>query len=288
MTLDKKYTHFSKDELTKEYSPSSMVDDFMVFIKEYIDLSKTEKDNAQNAIFDIPYDNGKNQSIDFFAPTMQNTGYLFVYIHGGYWQELSKNESLFMASTMQKKGLSVAVIDYTLCPDNTVAGIVSECEKAISYLVKNNEQYGFDKNKIIVAGSSAGGHLATMMGLTNWNEYGIEDPICGIVSVSGIYDLTPLVDTYVNDPLKLTYETAKKVSPDFIDKIPSSDIVIAWAEFDTKEFIRQSIDYAEKLSSKGCNVKTLEIKNTNHFNVITDLGKDGSMLLNASLEFVKG
>ena len=56
-----------------------------------------------------------------------------------------------------------------------------------------------------MCGHSAGGHLSATMLYTDWSQYGIDtQPLSGAILLSGIYDLTPLQRSYVNDDLKFT------------------------------------------------------------------------------------
>ena len=282
--LHEKYQRFSADELNYQYSPTAWVADFAKEIDAYAHLSQQEYENAPHATLDIAYGDKSSQTLDFFAPNAPNNGYLYVYIHGGYWKLLSKKESAWMVRGFQNKGCSVAVLDYTLCPENTVAGIVGECRNAIAHLVRNSQHLGFDPQKIILCGSSAGGHLVTMMGLTPWREqYNIANPLCGIISVSGLYDVTPVVHTVHNDILQLTHQEAEFLSPHYIHRVPPCPMMIAWGALESSEFIRQSMDYAQKLKDAGAPVTTMSVADKNHFDVVLDFGKDGTDLMTASL-----
>lgn len=284
--LDKKYSRFTSEELERQYSPVRSVPDFSAEMQAYIQLSKQQHDSAVNATFGISYGELASNTYDFFAPTADNTGYLYVFIHGGYWRYLSKNESAWMVGGLQQQGCSVAVLDYTLCPENTVGGIVEECQNAIVHMVKNAEKLGFEANKIILCGSSAGGHLVTMMALTNWADFSISDPLRGIIAVSGLFDLNPLVVVSVNETLGLNYNDARALSPAHSDRIPNCPVVVAWGEYETAEFKRQSVDYANHLKQKGCNVTTLQVQGKNHFDVILDFGKPGTELMDLSLKMM--
>lgn len=281
--LNKTHTSLSPEELEFQYNPSQHVSNVLDILASYESLSQQQYQNAKNATLDIAYGDLASHTYDFFAPITHNTGFLYVFIHGGYWQLLSKKESAWMACTLQQQGCSVAVVDYTLCPHTTVAGIVAECQRVIVHLVNNAKKLGFDAHKIIICGHSAGGHLAIMMGLTNWKNFTISNPIHGIIAISGVFDVTPLVKTSNNDALKLSENQAKQLSPMYKDAVPTCPILVAWGQYDTAEFIRQSKDYAEKLTRTGANVTTLQVPNKNHFDVVLDFGIMGTSIMEASL-----
>ena len=67
-----------------------------------------------------------------------------VYIHGGYWQELSKNESCLMAPGLVEQGFNVAVIDYTLAPVASISHMIAQCCRAVAWLLAQAQRLGFN------------------------------------------------------------------------------------------------------------------------------------------------
>ena len=274
------YNGATAEQLEYDYNPSRDVPNAMDIVTSYTTLSAQQYATAQNATLNIAYGKNPTQTYDFFAPTTaHNTGYLYVFIHGGFWQLLSKQDSAWMVLAFQNHGASVAVLDYTLCPHTTVNGIVTECQTAITHMVNNAKKLGFNPTKIIVAGHSAGGHLAMTMGMTNWTQYGIADPICGIVGISGVYDVIPIIYTSNNDALGLTEQTARDISPQHQTAIPTCPTIIAWGADETEQFKHQSQNYAQKINP----THTLKIQGKNHFDVVLDFGKNGTELMDRAL-----
>lgn len=60
---------------------------------------------------------------------------VFVYIHGGYWQELNKINSAYCVGPLVAAGIKVIVLDYDLCPSIALEQIVSEIERAGDYIL---------------------------------------------------------------------------------------------------------------------------------------------------------
>ena len=280
------------ENLNREYSPSSCVDDIDVYIQQYIELSYTAKTVAksQNALLsDLHYGKSNTQSIDLYLPTGASQKKLMVYIHGGYWQELSKEESSFAATNFQQQGFHFAVIDYTLAPDASITGIVEENRQAIAWLYQQASSYGYDPEQIYVCGSSAGAHLALMVLQTNWSEYTADyqgNIIKGACAVSGIYDLQPLLPTYVNEALKMDAAEAQANSPLLLSLPKAMPIIIALGENETNEFKRQSQVMTEKLRAHGFEVQYREIDGRNHFDVIVDLSDKSSWLFQQTISLM--
>ncbi|MFQ3218746.1 MAG: arylformamidase, partial [Paraglaciecola sp.] len=220
-------------------------------------------------------------SLDIYLPISQPQNKLMVYIHGGYWQELSKEESSFAATNFQQQGFHFAVIDYTLAPDASITDIVEENRNAIAWLYNNADQFGYKPQEIYLSGSSAGAHLAMLMLQTNWSEYVSDcqaNIIKGVCAVSGIYDLQPLLPTYVNDLLSMDLSEARENSP-VLQALPTPvPVIIAFGENETDEFKRQSKIMSDKLCDDGFYVQFKEIKGCNHFDVIMDLSQKSSWL----------
>jgi arylformamidase len=214
--------------------------------------------------------------IDFFpAPMSQSNAGLLVFIHGGYWQELSKNESCFLAPAWHKAGFAHAVIGYTLAPTATVAQIAEQCAAALEWLKAQAQSLGFDSNRIVAAGSSAGAYLvaacATRVSLK------------GIVPISGIYDVAPLIGTSINAALGLDPASAASLNLMTVTSqfAPS---VIAYGEIETLEFKRQSQSFAALLRSRGTKCDSFEIPSRNHFDVVHELADPSTSLFAATLQ----
>ncbi|WDE13781.1 alpha/beta hydrolase [Thalassomonas haliotis] len=285
------YRDFDLATLTREYSPSSCIDDINLYIRQYIDLSRTATAKAQNQqklIADIPYGLLPDERLDLYLPTRENQKKLFVYIHGGYWQELSKAESSFAAGNFQQHGCTFAAVNYTLAPDASLSEIVNQNRKAIAYLIMSAAEFGYDPDEIYLCGSSAGAHLAMMMLYTRWQDFIVQNqwppgglpthPIKGICAVSGIYDLAPIAETYINDPLQLTEAEIKQNSPLFHLPAAKTPVVFAYGEQETSEFKRQSNEMYQKLAQAGFPVTLAEISKRNHFDVILDLADSNTWL----------
>lgn len=283
------YRNFGLKTLEREYSPSSCVDDIDVYVAQYITLSASAKNTAieqKKLVTDIQYGSKDDEVLDMFLPfdSSLKQRKLQVYIHGGYWQELSKNESSFAATNFQQLGYHFAVLNYSLAPNASLTEIVEQNRQALKFLYQNAEKYGYDKSEIYLSGSSAGGHLAMMMALTDWLKYIETDKniIKGICAVSGIYDLTPIAQTYINEPLQLSEKEIATYSPLLLNvdrgNFNNCPIIIAYGENETSEFKRQTLAMKSHLEKEGLEASFSEIKNRNHFDVILDLAEPQSWL----------
>lgn len=260
----------------REYSPSSAIGgNYAPYLERY----RVESGRAHAALpvrRDLRYGAAPRAMLDFFpAPAAAARPGLLVYIHGGYWQEGSKDDSAFLAPAWHAAGFAHAAVGYTLAPEAPLPGIVAECRAALAWLHARAADLGFDPAAVVVAGSSAGGYLTAACADRS------PVPIRGIVPVSGIYDVAPLVGTSVNGPLGLAAATAAALdllSPD--RRFPPA--VVAWGAIETGEFKRQSRAFAARLAAAGTPCTSFEIAGRNHFDVILDLGDAASPLFAAA------
>ena len=112
-----------------------------------------------------------------------------VWIHGGGWYKGSKNDC--KVDWLTKHGYSVASISYRLSQVAKFPAQIHDCKGAIRWLRANEKKYGYNCDRIIVAGASAGGYLATLLGTSHKVE-ALEGNVGGNLnhksSVSAIID----------------------------------------------------------------------------------------------------
>jgi len=279
------YRNFDRQALDTEYSARDSVPDFSLFLKHYAELSANARRDLP-CITDLAYGESAEQTLDLFpaAPGAP----LFVYIHGGYWRLLGKADSAFMAPAFVTEGIAVAALNYGLVPNVSLDEIVSQCRRAIAWLFKNATEFGINPDRIFVGGSSAGGHLAAMACADDWQEeMGVPQNIVkGALSTSGLFDLEPLRLSHVNDWMQLDEVSAYRNSP--VHHLPQHGcpFVISYGGDESREFKRQSDEYAQLWSKKEFPCQIVEAPGRNHFDIILELTNPQSPLTKAVFEMI--
>src|SRR5580704_10892568 len=275
-------------EREREYSPSSCVVAIEPFLEEYVARSR-DAERRFRCRKNLPWGERPDEIFDYF-PAAAADAPLLVYIHGGYWQEHSKDESLFAAPNCIANGIAFAAIDYTLAPQASVGFIVEQCRRAIASLHRQAAALGFDARRIYVSGNSAGAHLAAMLLVAGWQAaYGLaDDVVAGAILLSGIYDLEPLLGTYIDAALHLTRADVAGLSPLRLKLGRPVKTIVAWGDNETGEFKRQSRTFASALVSSGFPVSAFELEGTNHFDIVFGLANRESMLGKATIEMIDG
>jgi len=278
---------FDQEELDRQYRAAATVPNMQDFIDDYVSLSATARDILDCKV-DLKFGPGEEETLDLFAVPKIKGAPLFVFIHGGYWRMLSKNESSFMAPNLVDNGVAVASINYTLVPPANIGQIVAECRRSIKWLYENGVHYGIDPNRIYVGGSSAGGHLTGMMVAGGWQEeYGLPlDVIKGGIPISGLFDLEPIVKCFVNEWMQMSKADGMHNSP--ILNLPESGcpLIVAVGENETDEFRRQSKHFAELWRNQGWPADYLESKGINHFNAPLELCNSDSVMTRMLLAMI--
>lgn len=125
----------------------------------------------------IAYNNDTLQKhlLDIYLPAnVKGKIPLVIFIHGGGWLSNDKYADMgYMKKTIAEivaAGYALASIDYRFSTQAVFPAQIQDCNRAVSFLYDNADKYGFDKNRFAVMGFSAGGHLASLLGLSNNNH----------------------------------------------------------------------------------------------------------------------
>jgi arylformamidase len=265
------------EQLEQAYNPSSMIGgNYQPYIEQYILQSEAARD--ENLVTeDISIGDDTGLSLDLYHRAGASAP-LHLFIHGGYWQELSSKESAVMVNPLLNLGINVAVLNYTLAPAASLDQMIKQCHDALDYIVTNGKSLGVDPANISISGHSAGAQLLMMM-LHQFQDAAVISKIRLAVLLSGIYDLEPICHTSINDSLNLSVAQAKQLSPMHCETAELPPIMVAVAEHDTKEFRRQARDYHSKLVAQGQSPRFLELSGLNHFDIILELENRGAGIL---------
>ena len=272
----KAYRGMERPAIDAAYNNSAAVKDSPEHLEDW--RRRSDETRARpTARLDLRYGPKANNRIDFF-PAATPGAPLFIFIHGGYWHRNTKEIFAFVADGANAKGVNVATVGYTLAPDAGLTEIVAEIVQSIDFLIAAAEDLGFDPTSVIVGGWSAGGHLAALAA---------DHPnVSGVLSISGIFDLTPIALSYINDALDLTPEEVAGLSPLFnlpTRKIPHR-LFVGGGEL--PELQRQSTVYAEALNRHGIPAALEIVPDLNHFTIVNELAAEGGSLLSGLLRLV--
>ncbi|WP_108658376.1 alpha/beta hydrolase [Acuticoccus kandeliae] len=275
------YRGMDRAELDRQYTARATVPN----VDLYIDAYKERTDEAKaltSPILDVAFGTSADETCDIYPVDDITDAPVFVFIHGGYWRALSKDHGGFMAPALAAAGIATVSVNYGLAPAVNLEEIVAQCRRCLAFLHREGARYGLDPSRIVVGGSSAGGHLAGMMVTGRWHGlYGVPvDIVKAAMPISGLMDVEPMRLCHVNDWLSLDAARAAALSPQhLIEGSPSqAPVVAAVGGLETSEFRRQTHDFASAWAASGRRAHSMEVPVRNHFDVIFDLADPDTSL----------
>ena len=279
------YKGFHQDELEYQYNPRVSVPEYPELAKVRAAQARQVRESATSWL-NIPYGKSARQKLDSYAADKPG-GPVLVYIHGGYWRSGSKEDNCNFVPTFTKRGATVVLVEYDLCPQVTVTDIVRQTRASIAWVYKNISLYRGDPAKLFVAGHSAGGHLTAMALAHDWENEGLpQDCIKGAVATSGVYDLEMVMKISVQEQAQLTPELAKHNSPLLHPPIVRCPLVIAVGSAEPKGWQQMSEDYFNYCKRNGMSAEYLVVPGANHYTMTEKLLDDTNPLTRAMIKLM--
>lgn len=234
-----------------------------------------ERGNCQ---LDLRYGADSGQTLDVFAPDPAFAGGfapVLVVIHGGHWTALDKSDYSFLAASFADEGALVVVPNYDLCPGVSIERIAMQLTEAIAWVWRHAAEHGGDPSRVVLAGHSAGGHLAAMLSACDWKRVAKDLPrrlVQGAMSVSGLHDLAPLRRVpFLQSALRLDAASVKRLSPVHFPApaAPQTLFAVVGAQ-ESEEHLRQSRLIQRAWGARAVPVCEV-LPGCNHFTVLHDL-----------------
>jgi arylformamidase len=272
---------------SREYNNRELVPDHGVYLQRW--AADSAKARATMACqLDLRYGDAPGETLDLF-PARKGDGSCLLFIHGGYWRALDKKDHSFLAPAWVDAGVSLAVVNYDLCPKVTVEDIVRQMLRASCWLWLHAADYGMDEDRLYVAGHSAGGHLTAMMMAALWpalDERLPKDLFKGGLAISGLYDLRPLVHVdWLNGDLRLDEAQALKSSPAFLPAATRAPVMTCVGGSESSEFRRQNALLGERW--RGAFAGDIPMPGRHHFSVLDGLAEPSSALFAGARRLMK-
>lgn len=221
-----------------------------------------------------------------FGPTQREAWDLFpgppgsdclVFIHGGYWQRNDREGAAAVMAGAVASGWSAALPGYTLAPDATLTQIVAQMTASLDWLAEHRKAHGIT-GRIVVSGWSAGGHLAAMM---------LGHPaVSAALPVSGVFELGPLRDTYLNEKLRLTDAEVETLSPLRLPPV-QKPMAIAYGTAELDALVMDSRRLHAHRAAQHCPGVLMPVAGVDHFTIIDALKTPGSPLLRLASDLLR-
>ncbi|XP_018355516.1 PREDICTED: kynurenine formamidase [Trachymyrmex septentrionalis] len=275
MSLDDHERLYTPSEWSKRYNSEELLAHFFKFCEEVTEETR----KTIKCELNVPYGPTERAKYDIYGVDLPKDAPIFIFIHGGYWQEFSKDLTGFAVPLFVKNKIKVITVGYDLCPNVRIGDIVAEIKSAVAQILKYAADSG--SKYVCIAGHSAGAHLAACLlhdddWINRMTKKGYFAILKEIILIGGIYNLKPITNTSFAVALKLTDEEIKKFSISTFDeakdrRITNLKVIVVVGDCDSPAFIDESRKYAQKLISIVDNVEYLLLQDIDHFDIVEKL-----------------
>ena len=226
-----------------QYNARAGIPEHAAILRLWSESSAQTRTNVPCTL-DVPYGSAPGETLDIFAAPGAKDAPVLIYIHGGYWRALDKKDQSFVATPFVQAGAVVALPNHTLAPAVTVQHIVLQLVQAVAWVHRHIATFGGDPRHIVVAGHSAGAHLAAMMLACRWRDVAADlpaQPLHAALAVSGVFELEPLRHApFLSQDLKLSAAEARHLSPALMPPPAQGRLVAVVGSDESSEFQRQN------------------------------------------------
>ena len=224
--------------------------------------------------------------LDLYLPTAAAPVGLIVWVHGGAWRAGSRSSVEVLG--LVERGWAIASVDYRLSPVAKFPAQVHDIKAAIRFLRAHAAQYGYPASRVVIAGSSAGAHLAALVGVSN-RERELEgsvgadtaqpSDVQAIVSLFGASNLTtilgqstphgldvrvPALDLLLGGQPESVPELARLASPVFHVDATDPPLLLLHGDQDTQMPINQSHELEGAYEKLGLPVRFVVVHGSGH------------------------
>ena len=237
---------------------------------------------------DVPYGTHAMEKMDIF-PAQGRSRALFMFIHGGYWRINDKKDYSFLAAELVKRGVTVAVPNYALCPAVKIEDIVRQILQACAWLWRNGGNFGAPYGNLYVSGHSAGGHLTAMTMAALFPAFAPDLPkkvVSGGLAISGVYDLRDVPNVpSINNDVRLKPAEAWKVSPMAYQPATDAPLYLAAGGKELPPFVDQNRAFGKQWQKVLA--QDIPCPGDNHFSILGKLADPSSALFHGALKMMR-
>jgi acetyl esterase/lipase len=245
-------------------------------------------------VLDVSYNSAKDadpkrHKLDLYMPKGAKDFPVMMFVHGGRWKSGNKELYAPLGELFAKQGIVTVVINYRLTekdgkikhPDH-----IHDVAKAFAWVKENCGKYGGGKEKVFISGHSAGGHLVALLATDDSYlkaEKCTQKDIHGVMALSGVYTITPLI---LGDVFGKDAEVCKAASPLTHVQANEPPFLIAYGTKDIPFLDAMAEEFGKKLTECKCDCKVMKMER-DHYTIIKNMASDvDDPLTKAMLEFM--
>lgn len=219
----------------------------------------------------VSYGPSEREVYDFFSPEGVARGTM-MFVHGGFWKAFDRSSWSHLAEGALAQGWAVAMPSYDLCPDVRISQITGQVARALIDVAKRTQ------GNIALAGHSAGGQLVCRMTDPIIVPSDVRDRISHIMPISPVANLAPLMETEMNEVLKIDAAEAAAESPIRMPPPHGVPVTVVVGADERPAFLEQAEIFARYWGAQH-----MICEGKHHFDVIDPLGDPQSTMVAALL-----
>ena len=227
---------------------------------------------AHSEHLDVRYGPKERNTWDLFPAANPNAPCI-VFIHGGYWQRNAKDTFANLVSGLHARGWAGALPGYTLAPEASLTEIVAEIDAALDWLAANGKAHGIE-GKVVLSGWSAGGHLTAQC-------LGHRRVSAGL-AISGVFELGPIRDTYLNEKLQLSDGEIETLSPLRLPMV-AKPLIITYGTAELPPLVGDSRALHAKRAAAHLPGALVPVAGADHFTIVNQLRDADGILTRQAL-----
>jgi arylformamidase len=258
----KVFRDYTQGELDRQYEQRSFASNADEVIRRYAAASDSVRAKLGEPET-LAYGPTEVEALDVYGGGRDR---ILAFVHGGAWTRMGRRPSAFAAETFTGAGATYAVLGFGLLPSITLPEMVAQVRRALEFLHEK-----LAPRRLVLVGHSSGAHLAACA-LTRVSF------VDGALLVSGVYNLLPVRLSARNAYMRLDERLEHEYSPIRHAARIACPVAVACAEKDGPEFLRQSKEFAESLSTP-----LLVGEGMNHFEIAESLADRNSALARTAL-----
>jgi acetyl esterase/lipase len=229
--------------------------------------------DGYRVIADVKYGDHARHGLDVYVPEgLVNPAPVILFFYGGSWQSGNKHDYRFVGQALASRGFVTVIADYRLYPEVFFPDFMDDAAKAFVFVHRHIADYGGDRNKIFVAGHSAGAFNAMMLaadGSYIAKAGGNNHPIRGAIGIAGPYDFLPMTDTDIIAIFSKKPEA--QTQPITFVTAAMPPVFLATGTDDTTVLPRNSERMAAKIETLGGDVTLKHYEGVGHIGIVLSL-----------------
>jgi arylformamidase len=254
---------------------------FAGLLKSFEEASVQVCEEVHEADLDVPYGNDALERYDLF-PARKEAKATVIFFHAGYWQSRDKRTFRFIAKALRDGGIDTILVNYPLCPAVQVTDIIDSCCLALQVIAQHSANRMGEEKPLVLAGHSAGAQIAIEVAFRlSQEDKCLFRNLAGILGISGVYELEPLIHTSLNQNLKLDYLKARQISPlrrEHGLPLPAKLFV---GGTETPAFQDQTIGMEKVWHLERTECEAVILPDHDHFSILTEFAKPDGALVHA-------